>query len=691
MKKRVTIFLSAVALMNVMAIADSRIPADVNGDGKVNTADAVEVYNFILNMREANLVEVGAFPADGWSDDATIGTADSGKTAWTVGDVVTLSLESPALGIKTYTLTYDGEIWNADTEVIFTYLQNEMVTASATCAPQGMPGTVEYLVGECVVNEDKIEVNFGNRTYSRLRIVTTPNDVLTIPTTGFTPAGTTEETAESYTLTADEKGNAYLYGTFAEGATVEIIMGTKHTFDAPSEWGKSYALDALGINATMMTAEELEATVTMELMAGKTDIIVTMAAEPELAMFTAIRKAICNSGVADGSINLTLNGVKVLPDDEGGAGASFGYCEETGDAVTQLASVNLPDAEIIGDCVFLWCTNLTSVNVPSLISIGDAAFEGTGITSITLPSSVTSIGDDAFSGCKNLSTVKFAEDSQLESIGIYAFANSAISSISIPTSVTVIPERAFMNCDQLVSMEIPASVTSIGVAAFESSDALKTISFGCGSQLASIGEYAFSGNALETITIPATVTDLGECAFESCNQLTMVNFEENSQLTTIKYQVFYKCTNLTSFTIPQSVTTLGMQSFQESGLTSIYIPNTITNISNAFCNCANLKQVTFQEGCQMTKIDNQTFMGTGIVSIEIPASITEIGGYAFYNCQGLETVTLLANEVVSIDKNTFKSVGNLAEIYVPAGLVESYKAADIWSSYSEKIQAIVSE
>ena len=132
MKKRVTIFLSAVALMNVMAIADSRIPADVNGDGKVNTADAVEVYNFILNMREANLVEVGAFPADGWSDDATIGTADSGKTAWTVGDVVTLSLESPALGIKTYTLTYDGEIWNADTEVIFTYLQNEMVTASAT-------------------------------------------------------------------------------------------------------------------------------------------------------------------------------------------------------------------------------------------------------------------------------------------------------------------------------------------------------------------------------------------------------------------------------------------------------------------------------------------------------------------------------------------------------------------------------
>ena len=669
MKKRLMIFLSAVALINVMAIADSRIPADVNGDGKVNTADAVEVYNFILNMREANLVEVGAFPADGWSDDATIGTADSGKTAWTVGDVVTLSLESPALGIKTYTLTYDGEIWNADTEVIFTYLQNEMVTASATYAPQGMPGTVEYLVGECVVNEDKIEVNFGNRTYSRLRIVTTPNDVLTIPTTGFTPAGTIEDATESYTLTADEKGNAYLYGTFAEGATVEIIMGTKHTFDAPSEWGKSYALDALGINATMMTAEELEATVTMELMAGKTDIIVTMAAEPELAMFTAIRKAICNSGVADGSINLTLNGVKVLPDDEGGAGTSFGYCEETDDAVTQLASVNLPDAEIIGDCVFLCCTNLTSVNVPSLISIGDAAFEETGITSITLPSSVTSIGVYAFIDCENLTTVKFAEGSQLESI----------------------PERAFANCDQLVSMEIPASVTSIGVSAFESSDALKTISFGCGSQLASIGEYAFSGSALETITIPATVTDLGERAFEYCNQLTMVNFEENSQLTTIKYQVFYKCTNLTSFAIPKGVTTLEDQSFQESGLTSIYIPNTVTSMGNAFRNCANLKQVTFQEGCQMTKIDNQTFMGTGIVSIEIPASITEIGGYAFYNCQDLETVTLLANEVVSIDKDTFKNVGNLAEIYVPAGLVESYKAADIWSSYSEKIQAIVSE
>ena len=686
------IFLSAVVLMNVMAIADSRIPADVNGDGKVNTADAVEVYNFILNMREANLVEVGAFPADGWSDDATIGTADSGKTAWAAGDVITLSLESPALGIKTYTLTYDGENWNADTEVIFTYLQNEIVTASATYAPQGMAGTVEYLVGECVVNEDKIEVNFGNRTYSRMRIATLPNDVLTIVTTGFIPAGTAEETAESYTLTADEKGNAYLYGTFDEGATVEIIMGTKHTFDAPSELGKSYALDVLGINATMMTAEELEATVTMELMAGKTHIIVTMAAEPELAMFTAIRKAICNSGVADGSINLTLNGVKVLPDDEDGAGAGFGYCDETHNAVTQLASVNLPDAEIIGDNMFRECSHLTSVNAPSLITIGNAAFVETGITSITLPSSVTSIGEYAFSYCENLSTIKLAEGSQLESIGIYAFANTAISSISIPTGVTVIPERAFSNCDQLVSMEIPASVTSIGMYAFSSSDALKTITFGCGIQLASIGKYAFNGCALETITIPATVTDLGERAFQYCDQLTMVNFEENSQLTTIKYETFYKCTNLTSFTIPQGVTTLEHQSFVESGLTSIHIPNTVTSIGvNCFRGCANLKQVTFQEGCQMTKIDIQAFMGTGIVSIEIPASITEIGVNAFYKCQDLETVTLLANEVVSIDKDTFKDVGNLAVIYVPAGLVETYKAADIWSSYSEKIQAIVSE
>ena len=162
-----------------------------------------------------------------------------------MGDVVTLSLESPTLDIKTYTLTYDGENWNADTEVIFTYMQNETITATATYAPQGTAGTVEYLVGECGVNEGKIEVNFTVRNYSRLRIATIAGQTLTVTTTGFTPIGATEEATEAFTLTANEKGNAYLYGIFAEGATTIVKFNdatlAERTFETATEPAKGYA------------------------------------------------------------------------------------------------------------------------------------------------------------------------------------------------------------------------------------------------------------------------------------------------------------------------------------------------------------------------------------------------------------------------------------------------------------------
>ena len=86
------------------------------------------------------------------------------------------------------------------------------------------------------------------RTYNRLRIATVPEATLTVTTTDFTPAGATEVATAAYTLTADDKGNAYLYGTFAKDATVTVMQGdvirVSYPFTAETEQGKSYALDA---------------------------------------------------------------------------------------------------------------------------------------------------------------------------------------------------------------------------------------------------------------------------------------------------------------------------------------------------------------------------------------------------------------------------------------------------------------
>jgi hypothetical protein len=99
---------------------------------------------------------------------------------------------------------------------------------------------------------------------------------------------------------------------------------------------------------------------------------------------------------------------------------------------------------------------------------------------------------------------------------------------------------------------IPASVTSIATNAFRHCIALISASFAAGSQLTSIGSYAFYNTRMTSITIPASVTSIGIYAFHSCTALTSVSFAAGSQLTSIGTSAFWS-SGLTSITLPASV------------------------------------------------------------------------------------------------------------------------------------------
>ena len=265
---------------------------------------------------------------------------------------------------------------------------------------------------------------------------------------------------------------------------------------------------ALGINGTAMTDEEIYAAVADRLAAGTTDLVITLVAEPALETLTAVRRAICDAAVADGSIHLTLNGVQVVPDSSSGLGESFGAFNGTpGEQVTELASVSLPHARYLGTYTFYGCENLTTVSAPLLQAIGHSAFRNSGLTAFTVPVGVTTIEDYAFANCGSLATVDFAYGSQLESIGKNVFEGTAITSISLPAGMTALTDRVFYNCTTLISIEIPAGITEIGTNVFKGCTRLTSVTLKA-DQVVTCAVIPFNGaTALTAIYVPADLVE----------------------------------------------------------------------------------------------------------------------------------------------------------------------------------------
>jgi len=264
--------------------------------------------------------------------------------------------------------------------------------------------------------------------------------------------------------------------------------------------------------------------------------------------------------------------------------------------------------ETIGNYAFSGCTNIANITIPtSVMSIGESAFQNcSNLASITIPSSVTSIGRNAFN-----STAIF--NSAPNNSVVYAdkwavgVRGGLTGSILLTAGTVGIADDA-LGAPSMTSIEVPASVKTIGNNAFRNCVNLLSVTFGANSQLETIGINAFEGCiSLSSIIIPASVKRIGEGAFDYCPALTSVTFAEDSQLETI-----------------------GRNAFRLSGITSIRIPASVKTIGvSAFTSCTSLASVTFIEGSQLETISELAFNQTVITVIVIPASVKTIGRFAF--------------------------------------------------------------
>lgn len=341
---------------------------------------------------------VGEFPAFGDSQTRAIGTTDEGKTSWAEGDELLLVIDNTFYGKQYATFTYNGKSWELTSgELVYRegdpayiphvyYAPNYKWEAGKLVLKEGkVAGTDEYIEGNARItgNGEPITVSFAGatRNYSRLRIATMPNKPITVAISIYTPAGSSDmKWDQNYALTSDEKGNAYLYGTFENNSEVTVKYReaalTTYTFSQATESAKSYALDATVVSLTDegITYDQIVEDVKKELDAGKTYINIMLAPDVDEETLEAI-----NIGLQEAkswSINLTLIGCKKIPS------RGFMYWK-------MLKSIALPDVTEIGENAFSDCSGLQKVVLGNLTKVygnvrNNGIFDGCETRSIDL-------------------------------------------------------------------------------------------------------------------------------------------------------------------------------------------------------------------------------------------------------------------------------------------------------------------
>lgn len=252
---------------------------------------------------------------------------------------------------------------------------------------------------------------------------------------------------------------------------------------------------------------------------------------------------------------------------------------------------------------------------------------------------------------------------------------SKVKSVTITGDATEIVENAFASCSNLTQVTITANgITSIGAAAFQNTKSLTTIEIPA--SVTTIGNAAFAGSGISTFTVAESgssfKTDTDSKALLTSDGKTLVVFAP-------------KATG--SYTIPDGVETIGPFSFESSALTSLVIPSSVKTIrESAFFRSA---LTSIEIGEAVETIGAMAFFSSALTSIVIPESVKTIGEAAFSQSSALTTVTFEGETAPTIGAGIFAYCDNLTDILVPANATgyTGESASDNWKTWAQKIKA----
>lgn len=361
--------------------------------------------------------------------------------------------------------------------------------------------------------------------------------------------------------------------------------------------------------------------------------------------------------------------------------------------------------EFIEEMAFASCSNLKDVSIPDgVVSIGKSAFHNCSLLAeISIPGSVKCIGPSAFNGTEYYIDKTNWTDGVLYIDGVLIKAERETEGIyEIKQGTRLIADEAFMGV-WIDGVKIPSSITHIGTDTFLNCETLASvyisdISAWCNTEFGSVkgnplyfaGElyindelvsdlvipedvtfvpaYAFSCTNITSVTIPASVTQMEMYAFYGCknlNSITTAYVQDN-----LLGDVFSSCGKISTIIIADGVTSIGDNAFiYSTKLTSVIIPDSVVSIGkNAFAGCMSLTSIDIPEG--VTYLGEGAFSGCkGLASIDIPEGISAIGNYMFSDCTSLMSIDI-PEKVTTIGYNAFLNCTGLTCIELPDGLVK---------------------
>lgn len=279
---------------------------------------------------------------------------------------------------------------------------------------------------------------------------------------------------------------------------------------------------------------------------------------------------------------------------------------------------------------------------------------------MTIPSGVTKIRDYCFNGYKGITSVKFS--SSITSIGYYAFAGSGLTSVEIPNTITSLG-AAFVGCTALKSVKLPSNITSLEKTFLDCS-ALTSIEIP--SSVTHLGSLTFYGTSLTQVYIPTPVKEMEGWVFPTTlNKVYVDDLDAFSRINTYDDEAMR---HLNPFSAPYTL-------ICGKPVTEITSPDDMTRISDVYINILGIEKVNLPNGITdygaafrkspVRQIRNNSNNPGNIQYIPLTDWAARSRGTGDESAIAFEET----------DKTT-------CVVVVPYGCVDTYKANQYWSQYS---------